>query len=121
MPQPGAALPPFLGGGRQRCQFGRGLLQVGRCGGDDGGLRAFQLLRFEPGVGENTPGGRVEPHQEESRDGRGQSHHRQAQDGLPAGGGDGAHGGAHHEDQLGGDGVQGESRAALISAGQHAQ
>ena len=77
--------------------------------------------RLEPGVRGSTPGGRVEPHEEESRDGRGHSHDRQAQDGLPAGGDDGSDRGADHEDQLGGDGVQGEGRAALFPGRQHAQ
>ena len=39
----------------------------------------------------------------------------------PAGGDDGAGGGADHEDQFGGDGVEGEGRAALLPGGQDAQ
>ena len=121
MAQAGAPLAPLLGGGRQGCQFGCGLLQVGRRGGDDGGFRALQLLRLEPGVRGSTPGGRVEPHEEEPGDGCGHSHDCQAQDGLAAGGDDGADGGADHEDQFGGDGVEGEGRPALFPGGQHAQ
>ena len=45
----------------------------------------------------------------------------QAQDGESGGGHEGARGGADHEDQFGGDGVQGEGGAPLLAVGQHAE
>ena len=121
MPQAGTSLPPFLGSGSQGRELGRGFLHVGRRGGDNRGLGAFELLCFEAGHGDGAAGRRVEPHEEQTRHRGGHAHHRQAHHGESAGRNDCPDGGADHEDQFSRDGVEGEGGTALFAGGQDTQ
>ncbi len=107
--------------GRHRCEFRCSLLQMRRRRCDHGHFRAFLLVRFVVGIRRRTAGGRVEPHQEESGHGGGHAHDRQPEDRVAAGGHNRAGGGTDHEDQLGGDRVQGECGPPLIAVGQDAK
>ena len=88
---------------------------------------ALTLLgfRLQPRIGRKTRSalrvGGLNHIRNSPGDGRGHAHDGQAQDGESGGGDDGADGRADHEDQLGGDRIQGEGRAPLLPGGQHAQ